>query len=62
MAIMTDLKDTPLAKLSLEEVTAALIMLIPNCVMLGHQSIPSTSSTSTRPMEARPRSSATCSP
>ena len=42
MAIMTDLKDTPLAKLSLKEIAAALIMLIPNCVMLGHQSIPST--------------------
>jgi hypothetical protein len=36
---MADLKNTPLAKLDLEEIAAALIMLVPGCLTLGHQSI-----------------------
>ena len=39
---MTDLKDTPLAELDLEDVAAALIMLVPECLTLGHESIQST--------------------
>ena len=39
---MPDMKDTPLAELDLEEIAAALIMLVPGCLALGHESIQST--------------------
>ena len=34
--------DMPLARLGLEEIAAALIMLVPTCLTLGHESIEST--------------------
>jgi hypothetical protein len=42
MAEKAPLKDTPLAKLDLEDIAAALIMLVPGCLVLGHQSLTST--------------------
>lgn len=45
MITMTDraaMKDTPLAKLDLEEIAAAFIMLVPSCLTLNHQTIQGT--------------------
>ena len=42
MTTTKDGNEVALSNLSLEDIAAALIMLVPGCLMLGHQSLTST--------------------